>query len=293
MAYLQMKNVVKSFTHGGHNHVVLKDLNLEVKRGEFLAIVGYSGAGKTTLLSLLAGLIQPDAGQVLMDGKPITEPGLDRGVVFQNYSLLSWLTVQDNIRLAVDQGFPSWSDERKNAHIQRFIEMVGLSHAATRKPGQLSGGMRQRVSVARALAMDPGVLLMDEPFGALDALTRANLQDELGQIWMRDRKTVVLITNDVFEAILLADRIIPLSRGPGAALGPEVVVDISRPRDRKQINHDPQFKRLYHDVILWLRGPGQHPGGIEPGAITEGLLRRADAGCGTESSLEVQHAAVS
>jgi len=232
MAFLELKNVSKGFGSRSKRTEVLRDINLEIAEGEFVAIVGYSGAGKTTLISLIAGLIQADSGSVKLNGVEVTEPGPDRGMVFQNYSLLPWLTVFGNIYLAVEQVFPNWAEEKKKAHTERFIEMVNLTKARDKKPGELSGGMRQRVSVARALAMEPRILLLDEPLGALDALTRATLQDEIERIWEQDKRTVVLITNDVDEGILLADRIIPLSAGPNATLGPSVRVDIERPRDR-------------------------------------------------------------
>lgn len=240
MPFLELKNVSKGF--GGAP--VLKNLNLTIERGEFVAIVGYSGSGKTTLISLIAGLVKPDTGTVKLNDLEITEPGPDRGIVFQNYSLLPWLTVYDNIALAVDEVFPNWTTEKKREHIHRYIAMVNLTPAVDKLPRQLSGGMRQRVSVARALAIDPQILLLDEPLSALDALTRMTLQDEIERIWEADRKTVVLITNDVDEGLLLADRIIPLSPGPGATLGESIPVSLARPRDRKSLNHDPEFKRL-------------------------------------------------
>ena len=252
MPFLEMNNVGKSYAGAD----VLKDINLWIEEGEFVAIVGYSGAGKTTLINLLAGLVTPDAGEVLLGGEEITGPGPDRGVVFQNYSLLPWLTVRENVALAVDQVFPQWPRDQRRAHADRYIGMVNLAPAAGKRPMELSGGMRQRVSVARALAMDPKVLLLDEPLGALDALTRAVLQDEIQEIWRRDRKTVVLITNDVDEGILLADRIIPLSHGPAATLGPSFPVAIDRPRDRKALNHDERFKELRRRVMGWLQGDG-------------------------------------
>jgi nitrate/nitrite transport system ATP-binding protein len=177
--------------------------------------------------------------------------------VFQNYSLLPWLTVEENVRLAVDQVFPDWTAEQRRAHVDKYVAMVNLAPARRKRPSQLSGGMRQRVSVARALAMNPAVLLLDEPLSALDALTRATLQDEIERIWEEDQKTVLLITNDVDEGILLADRIIPLSAGPGATLGPPVRVDIPRPRDRKALNHDPRFKTIRSEVLHYLLGAGK------------------------------------
>jgi nitrate/nitrite transport system ATP-binding protein len=257
MAFLELKDVGKGFGRKAARTPVLEGINLHVQRGEFLAIVGYSGAGKTTLINMMAGLVAPDTGTITIDGKPITGPGADRGVVFQNYSLLPWMTAYENIHLAVDQTFGDWSGEKKRAHTERYLAMVNLSAARDKKPSELSGGMRQRVSVARALAMEPQVLLLDEPFGALDALTRATLQDELARIWEQDHRTVVLITNDVDEGILLADRIIPLSMGAGATLGPAVDVGIRRPRDRKAMNHDAAFKAVRNRVIEYLLGPGR------------------------------------
>jgi len=246
--FLQLQNVSKRF--GALE--VLRDLNFSLARGEFVAIVGFSGSGKTTLISLMAGLLRPDHGSITLNDLPITEPGPDRGIVFQNYSLLPWLTVFENIFLAVDQCFPNWSLAKKTAHVEQYVALVNLSPACDKRPGELSGGMRQRVSVARALAMDPLLLLLDEPLGALDALTRATLQDEISRIWETQKKSVVLITNDPDEGIYLADRIIPLSPGPGATLGPSFAVDLPRPRERQSLNHDPRFKRLRRDVIGYL-----------------------------------------
>jgi nitrate/nitrite transport system ATP-binding protein len=250
MAFLELHNVSKGF--GGP--AILQGIDLTIERGEFVAIVGYSGSGKTTLISLIAGLLKPDSGTVKLNDLEITAPGPDRGVVFQNYSLLPWLTVFENIAVAVEQVFPNYSVEKKRQHIEKYIAMVNLTAARDKLPRQLSGGMRQRVSVARALAMDPQILLLDEPLSALDALTRSTLQDEIERIWEADKKTVVLITNDVDEALLLADRIIALTPGPGARLGESVPVTLARPRDRKALNHDPEFKRLRALVTNQLLG---------------------------------------
>ena len=253
MAFLELKTVSKGY---GSRSEVLKDINLEIERGEFVAIVGYSGAGKTTLISLIAGLIKPDAGTITLNGLEITDPGPDRGIVFQNYSLLPWLSVFENIYLAVDQVFCDWAPARKQQHTEKYIAMVNLTPARDKRPGELSGGMRQRVSVARALAMDPQILLLDEPLSALDAITRSTLQDEIGRIWEQDRKTVVLITNDVDEGIYLSDRIIPLSAGPGATLGPSIAIDMARPRDRRAVNHNPRFRQIRREIIDYLLGVG-------------------------------------
>src|SRR4051812_15762117 len=191
MAFLELKNVCKTYGAGGTRAEVLRDINLSIERGEFVAIVGYSGAGKTTLLSLIAGLASADSGTLTLNDLEITAPGPDRGVVFQNYSLLPWLTVFENIFLAIDQVFPNWSDAKKSDHTERHIALVNLTLARNKRPGELSGGMRQRVSVARALAIDPQILLLDEPLSALDALTRAALQDEIESIWRQNKKTVL------------------------------------------------------------------------------------------------------
>ncbi|MDQ3562942.1 MAG: ABC transporter ATP-binding protein [Pseudomonadota bacterium] len=256
MAFLELERVSKAYRSNGVITPVLRDINLSVENGEFVAIVGYSGSGKTTLISLMAGLIQPDTGTITLDGAKISGPGPDRGIVFQNYSLLPWLTTYENVYLAVDQVFRDWSPAQKEAHAEKYIDMVNLLPALEKRPAELSGGMRQRVSVARALATDPRILLLDEPLSALDALTRATLQGEIAKIWDQDKKTVVLITNDVDEGILLADRIIPLTHGPDATLGPAVPVEIPRPRDRKAINHDPRFKQTRHQVMDFLLGVG-------------------------------------
>src|SRR6185436_6350239 len=248
MAFLELKSVSKSYG----TTEVLHDINLSVDKGEFVAIVGFSGAGKTTFISLIAGLLKPDSGTLTLNDLEITEPGPDRGIVFQNYSLLPWLTVYENIYLAVDQVFPNWAPSKKQLHVEKYIGMVNLLPARGKRPHELSGGMRQRVSVARALAMDPQILLLDEPLSALDALTRSTLQDEISRIWQENKKTVVMITNDVDEGILLADRVIPLSAGPNATLGPSYTIDIPRPRDRKAINHEPRFKEIRRDIINWL-----------------------------------------
>jgi len=254
MGFLSLQNVSKGYGAKRAGTEVLRGINLEVERGEFVAIVGFSGSGKTTLLNLIAGLIGPDAGRITLGEREIREPGPERGVVFQNYSLLPWLSVFENILLAVDQCFPNWTPAERTRHTDRFITMVNLTGARDKRPTLLSGGMRQRVAVARALAMDPQILLLDEPLSALDALTRAILQDEISRIWEESGKTVVLITNDVDEAIYLADRIVPLTCGPRATLGPSFKVDLARPRARKLMNHDPGFKAIRRELVQFLLG---------------------------------------
>ena len=256
MAIIELKNISKGFGEGLNKVDVLKDISLEVEDGEFVAIVGFSGSGKSTLINLMAGLGFPDKGEVLFDGKPVEGPGPERAVCFQSYSLMPWMTVKENVQLAVDTVFKSESKKARSERADHYIDMVSLSHAKDRRPAELSGGMRQRVAVARSLAMDPKVLMLDEPLSALDALTRANLQDEITEIWSKDQKPVVLITNDVDEAILLADRIIPLNPGPGATFGPSFKVDLPRPRERTQMNHDDAFKTLRRDVTAYLMDVG-------------------------------------
>jgi nitrate/nitrite transport system ATP-binding protein len=220
--------------------------------GEIVAIVGFSGSGKTTLLSLMAGLVAPDAGTVELDGAPAGEPGPERGVVFQSYALLPWLTTLANVQLGVDAAHTAWSAAKRRQEAEKFVRLVGLEAAAKRRPRELSGGMRQRVALARALAMNPRILLLDEPLGALDALTRASLQGELARIFAASRKSVVLVTNDVDEALLLADRVLPLGLGPRAALGPAFPVALARPRRRAALNHDPAFVKLRNEVTAHL-----------------------------------------
>jgi nitrate/nitrite transport system ATP-binding protein len=262
MPYLELTNVGKGFGANGTRAEVLQDINLSVEKGEFVAIVGFSGAGKTTLINLITGLLTPDTGSILLNDLAITGPGPDRGVVFQNYSLLPWLSVFENILLAVDQVNPNWSAAKRKEHVEKYIAMVNLTPARDKRPAELSGGMRQRVSVARALAMEPQILLLDESLSALDALTRATLQDEISRIREETHKTVVLITNDPDEGIYLADRIIPLTAGPGATLGPSISVDIARPRDRKAMNHHARFKAIRREVIEFLLS-SRHERGTE------------------------------
>ncbi len=230
----------------------LKDVNLAVAPGEFVAVIGFSGSGKSTLVSLLAGLQRPTAGRALMNGEPIPGPGPERGIMFQNYSLLPWLSVAGNVELAVKSVFKGCSKSQAREHAARYIEMVNLTPAKDKKPHELSGGMRQRVSLARTLALQPKVLLLDEPLSALDALTRAVLQDEILRIREQEKITVVLITNDVDEAILMADRIIPLTRGPEATLAEAFPVPLPRPRDRRTLNECPDYQRLKAEITSFL-----------------------------------------
>ena len=254
MSVLKFDNVSMQFGEGAQSTEVLKNINLEVSQGEFLVILGFSGTGKTTLINLMAGLTFPSKGSVTFKDKPITGPGPERGVIFQSYSLMPWLTVSGNVGLAVDTVFPNLSKAQRAAKVVHYVDMVGLSHAASRRPAELSGGMRQRVNVARALAMNPEMLLLDEPLSALDALTRANLADEIEHIWAADKKTCVLITNDVDEAIILADRIITLN--PDGSFGQEFKVSIPRPRERGAMNNDSTFKTLRAGITKYLMDVG-------------------------------------
>jgi nitrate/nitrite transport system ATP-binding protein len=255
---LELSDISKGFGTGKARNEVLTSVNLKVEEGEFIAIVGFSGSGKTTLISLLAGLQKADGGGVLFRNQEVAGPGRERGVVFQSYSLMPWLSVEANIGLAVDSVFKTKPKADRREIVARYIAMVGLAHAKDRKPAELSGGMRQRVAVARALAMQPDVLLMDEPLSALDALTRSKLQDEFAVISEQEKKTIILVTNDVDEAILLADRIIPLTPGPNATLGPSFKVDLARPRDRSEMNSDNEFIRLRGEITEYLMDIGQN-----------------------------------
>lgn len=271
MALLELSGVSKSFGLPHACTPVLGNINLSIEHGEFVAIVGRSGSGKTTLMSMIAGLLEPDAGTIMLEGRAVAGPGPDRGVVFQNYSLLPWLTVFGNVLLSVEQVFSDWTPTQQRSQVERYLRMVNLWSAKEKRPSELSGGMRQRVSLARALAMDPSILLMDEPLGALDALTRATLQDEIVRIWEEERKTVVLITNDVDEAILLADRLIPLTAGQPATLGPCFEVAIKRPRDRRLLNRDDTFKLLRNRVFDYLleQGRGGRQAAAKPSPARE------------------------
>ena len=249
---LALKGVSKSYGSGERRTQVLQDVDFELEDGELAAIVGFSGTGKTTLLSIMAGLLEPDAGTVEMEGAPAPGPGPARGVVFQSYALLPWLTVLENVQLAVDAVETKLPHAERRERATEWVKLVGLGHALDLRPKQLSGGMRQRVAVARALAMTPRILLLDEPLGALDALTRASLQMEIAQILSRERKSAVLVTNDVDEALLLADRVVALVPGPPAALGFSFHVPFFRPRDRTLLNRDPSFKKLRNEIMTHL-----------------------------------------
>ncbi|MEM6602089.1 MAG: ABC transporter ATP-binding protein [Verrucomicrobiota bacterium] len=252
MSFIELKNISKGYGSGQSRTEVLDNINLTVEQGEFVAIVGYSGSGKTTLMSLIAGLIEPDEGYVIVNGERVQGPSAKRGLVFQNYSLLPWLNVESNVGMAVDQVYASDDSRTRLNRVHESVGMVNLTPALMKKPSELSGGMRQRTSVARTLSMRPDVLLLDEPLSALDALTRSVIQDQILDIRSELGQTIILITNDVDEGLYMADRIIPLSIGPKSTFGPEVKVDIERPRDRAGLNHDDRFKRMRNQIIEYL-----------------------------------------
>ena len=257
MAYLELNNINKTYGEGEHATEVLSDINLKIEEGEFVAIVGFTGSGKTTLVNLINGLLKPTSGAVLFKGEPVVDTSHERGVIFQNYSLLPWLTVGQNVYMAVKEAFPKEGKKAIQQRVRDYVDMVSLTPAMNKRPKELSGGMRQRVAVARALAMNPEMIIMDEPLGALDALTRGNLQDEILNIWSKDQRTALLITNDVDEGIYMADRIIPLKPGPNATLGPEFKIDIDRPRDKTALNDNPNFKKTRNAIIEYLMDIGE------------------------------------
>ncbi|NBV69375.1 MAG: ATP-binding cassette domain-containing protein [Synechococcaceae bacterium WB4_2_0805] len=248
-----VQDVAKAFPlSGGGHYLALKGINLDIRKGEFISLIGHSGCGKSTLLNMIAGLDLPTEGAVLLDGITVKRPGPDKMVVFQNYSLLPWLTVRENIALAVVEVMPDLPSAERVALVEEHIAMVGLNHAADKPPLQLSGGMRQRVAIARALAIRPKLLLLDEPFGALDALTRGNLQEKLMQICNEHELTAVMVTHDVDEAVLLSDRIVMLTNGPGSKIGDILEVDIPRPRQRLEVVHHPSYYSLRSEIIYFL-----------------------------------------
>ena len=251
--YLDISAVDMQFTRDGQTNPVLQGIDLQVQRGEFIALIGHSGCGKSTVLNIVAGLLQPTRGGVILDGREVNAPGPDRAVVFQNHSLLPWLTVYQNVEIAVDKIFArTRSKAERRDWILHNLEMVNMAHALQRLPSEISGGMKQRVGIARALAMEPKVLLLDEPFGALDALTRAHLQDEVMRIQAELHNTVLMITHDVDEAVLLCDRIVMMTNGPAATIGQVLTVDLPRPRDRIALADDPHYNHCRHEVLSFL-----------------------------------------
>ncbi|WP_332747378.1 ABC transporter ATP-binding protein [Hydrogenophaga sp.] len=253
LKYIEIQGVEQTFKTKKGNFPALRDINLTVAKGEFVTLIGHSGCGKSTLLNLIAGLTVPTSGVLLCADKEIAGPGPERAVVFQNHSLLPWLTCFENVYLAVERVFSaSESKAQLKARTEAALAMVGLTPAAQKRPGEISGGMKQRVGIARALSMEPKVLLMDEPFGALDALTRAKLQDELLEIVARTHSTVVMVTHDVDEAVLLSDRIVMLTNGPAATIGEVLTVDLPRPRNRVALSDDARYQQCRKAVIDFL-----------------------------------------
>lgn len=253
MAYLNISNVDVVFPSANGAFIALREVNLDIEKGEFISIIGHSGCGKSTVLNVVAGLLQATRGGVLLENREVNSPGPDRAVVFQNHSLLPWLTVYENVRIAVDKVFgKSKSKAERHDWTVHNLKLVHMDHALDKLPGAISGGMKQRVGIARALAMQPKVLLMDEPFGALDALTRAHLQESVMEIQAALDNTVLMITHDVDEAVLLSDRIVMMTNGPAATVGEILKVDLPRPRNRLALADDPTYNHFRAEVLRFL-----------------------------------------
>jgi nitrate/nitrite transport system ATP-binding protein len=253
MSYLQISAVGKTFTRGAATTEVLRDINLEIAKGEFVSIIGHSGCGKSTLLNLVAGLTEVTTGGIILENAEVTRPGPERAVVFQNHSLLPWLTVYENVNLAVSKVFGrSKSAAERHEWIMDNLNLVQMAHAKDKRPTEISGGMKQRVGIARALAMEPKILLLDEPFGALDALTRAHLQDQMMEIHQRLGNTMIMITHDVDEAVLLSDRIVMMTNGPAATIGEILSVPLDRPRRRIELASDRTYLKCREAVLKFL-----------------------------------------
>jgi nitrate/nitrite transport system ATP-binding protein len=253
MSYLQIDHVGITFDTDNGPLNVLDDVCLKIEKGEFISLIGHSGCGKSTVLNIVAGLLEASRGGVLLEGREVNTPGPDRAVVFQNHSLLPWLTVYENVRLAVDRVFKKTRSKReRHEWTMQNLELVHMGHAVDRRPDEISGGMKQRVGIARALAMEPKVLLMDEPFGALDSLTRTHMQDSLMEIQARLNNTVIMITHDVDEAVLLSDRIVMMSNGPSATIGEVLDVELERPRERITLAGDSAYNRYRAEVLRFL-----------------------------------------
>ncbi len=252
-AYLSIDDVGMSFNGANGTFVALREINLQIRQGEFVALIGHSGCGKSTLLNIVAGLLRATRGGVLLQGKEVNDPGPDRAVVFQNHSLLPWLTVYGNVRLAVDKVHGrSKSAAERDAWTRHNLALVGMDHALDKRPQEISGGMKQRVGIARALAMEPKVLLLDEPFGALDALTRATLQDTVMELQAKLNNTVIMITHDVDEAVLLSDRVVMMTNGPAATIGEVLDVNLPRPRNRLALAANPDYNQYRQQILEFL-----------------------------------------
>ena len=278
-AFVRVEDLAKTF--GGGGEAVFENVNFTIAQGEFVCIVGHSGCGKTTILNVVAGLEQASSGHVFMAEREVSGPGLERGVVFQGHALMPWLSVRRNIAFAVRSKWPQWSSPQVDAQVEKYVELVGLGAAIDKKPAALSGGMKQRVGIARAFAIEPKMLLLDEPFGALDALTRGTIQDELLRICSATHQTVFMITHDVDEAILLADRVLLMSNGPRAGIAEIVKNTMARGRQRATLHHDPQYYRIRNHLVDFLvsrskdLSEGRAP--ARPLVVTPGLDDDADA----------------
>jgi len=251
-AFLCFEGVSQVFEGRRGPFEALRDINLTVRQSEFVCVIGHSGCGKSTLLNMVSGFLVPSAGEVRLGGTPVGPPGPDRMVVFQNYSLLPWMSVRQNVAMAVQAARPQLSSGERNAVVEHHLEMVGLLEAQHRRPGQISGGMKQRVAIARALAVSPAVLVLDEPFGALDAITKEELQEELLAIWREQRPTVLMITHDIDEALFLADRVVMMTNGPAATIGDILTVPFERPRAYEAIQADPRYGQLRNQALDFL-----------------------------------------
>lgn len=253
MSFLKLDNIEKSFPMpNGKKYIAVQDVNIDIRENEIISIIGHSGCGKSTLLNMIAGLDMATGGVVSLQDKEIKGPGPERAVVFQNHSLLPWLTVYQNIEMAVKKVMPELSPAELKERVMKFVNMVNLDHAKDKYPGEISGGMKQRVGIARALSIKPQVLLMDEPFGALDSLTRANLQEHLMRIQQNMKNTVIVITHDVDEAVLLSDRVIMMTNGPEATIGEILEVNLEHPRDRVALQHNPEYQRCREAILSFL-----------------------------------------
>lgn len=286
--FLSVKNLSKRYITKSEDLTVFDEIDIEVDRGEFVCIIGHSGCGKSTILNVLAGLDSPSEGGVIMDNEEVVGPSLDRGVVFQNYSLLPWRSTLQNVSFGVKARWPEWSKQKVIEHSTRYLEMVGLGQSIHKKPSELSGGMRQRVSIARAFATSPKLLLLDEPFGALDALTRGVIQDELIKIWSESKQTVFMITHDVDEAILLADRILLMTNGPNARIAESVKIDIDRPRHRATIIENPAYYTIRNHLVDFLVNRSEKLSGSpnNSGSATVSVNPAQDIGNRRQSSNE-------
>jgi nitrate/nitrite transport system ATP-binding protein len=260
MAFLEIDHMTKFFpSHSGDGQVcIFKDVTIKIEKGEFVTTIGHSGCGKSTLLNIIAGLETATEGGVILNGREASGPGLDRMVVFQNFALMPWMTVFENIALAVRAAYPDWTREQVAAHVHKYIALVGLKGAETKRPIALSGGMKQRVGLARAFSIEPKVLLLDEPFAQIDALTRGVIQEELIQMWSSSRNTVFMVTHDVDEAILLSDRILLMTNGPGARIAENVIVSIPRPRSRETIIEHSHYYKIRNHIIHFLVRHAKH-----------------------------------